>query len=371
MQNQTNGSNGSTALVDDATELFSRHASGLYHYCFSRLHSPEEAEDAVQATYLKAWRSLRQGVKPEQGRAWLYQIAANVCSDALRARLGGTRLELRDPVALDEVAGLDDVGNEELVGLPEALRELPERQRDALLLRDWKGLSYDEIAAEMSVSGSAVETLLFRARNRVAAALSNSDWRRKVAPTGRALLLWPVLFLRPKDASAGVSGEQLKMALVLAGGTVAPLVAFGVFQATLTKPDAPDPAHRPPAVVDTQRPPSAVWLAQGPLVHPTRSTAPTDDSAGASRKDERRKSHGRKKHEGGQPQHDGGRPMPAAGPGPVHPSAPETPASGSTQPGPKVVICHATPSETKPGVTISVSTHALKGLGSDPAGACS
>jgi RNA polymerase sigma factor (sigma-70 family) len=367
LQQQTNGSNGSTALVDDATELFRRHASGLYHYCFSRLHSPEEAEDAVQATYLKAWRSLRQGVKPEQGRAWLYQIAANVCSDALRARLGGTRLELRDPIVLDEVRGLDDVGNEELVGLPEALRELPERQRDALLLRDWKGLSYDEIAAEMSVSGSAVETLLFRARNRVAAALSNSDWRRKVAPTGRALLLWPVLFLRPKDASAGVSGEQFKMALVLAGGTVAPLVAFGVFQATLVKPDAPNPVHRPPAVVDTQRPPSAPWLTQGTLVHPTRSTP--RDTANTPSTDDRKNPHARKKHEGGRP-HGGGQPSPAAGPGPVHPSPPDTPAPGPTQPPGKVVICHATPADAKPGVTISVSAHALRGLGSDPAGAC-
>ena len=56
----------STVEADDATELFTRHSPGIYRYCLRRLGSPEEAEDALQLTYLNAWRSLKSGFKPDQ-----------------------------------------------------------------------------------------------------------------------------------------------------------------------------------------------------------------------------------------------------------------------------------------------------------------
>ena len=80
----------STVEADDATELFTRHSPGIYRYCLRRLGSPEEAEDALQLTYLNAWRSLKSGFEPTQRRPWLFGIAANVCSTALRTKLGGT-----------------------------------------------------------------------------------------------------------------------------------------------------------------------------------------------------------------------------------------------------------------------------------------
>ena len=82
--------------------LYDDYAGRIYRYCLSRLDSPEEAEDALQATYLNAWRSLNSGVEPLSSRPWLFQIAANVCSSMLRTRLGGATVELRSPETFDQ-----------------------------------------------------------------------------------------------------------------------------------------------------------------------------------------------------------------------------------------------------------------------------
>src|ERR687892_1992855 len=145
---------GATAQVDGASELFTRHSAAVYRYCLRRLGSPQDAEDALQVTYLNAWRSLKRGFEPEQPAPWLFRIAANVCATELSSKLGGTRLELRDPTTLDELAGVEDSGSEELLGLSEALRELPARQRRALVLRDWRGALFPKNTAEKNRSGA-------------------------------------------------------------------------------------------------------------------------------------------------------------------------------------------------------------------------
>jgi RNA polymerase sigma-70 factor (ECF subfamily) len=340
---------GRTAERDETTELFARHASSVYRYCLRRLGSPEEAEDALQVTYLNAWRSLETGCKPKEERAWLFQIAANVCASAIRSKLRGTRLELCDPDALDRLAAVENPESDDLLDLTEALRELPVRQRRALVLRDWQGLSYNEIAAEMAVSGAAVETLLFRARNKVAATLTSPEWRGRLAPSARALLVWPFSFLRTKSV-ATTSAGHLKTGLVLAGGTVAPLVAFGLLQLTLLDP-AETEASRGPAVAQETRPEApASWLGQGRLPHasPTRAERPEKP---LDRRDRPRRHTSRsssaKSHSTG-----------------------EIASARAASAAPKIVLCHGTHSETKPGVTISVSTHALRGLSEDAQRAC-
>jgi RNA polymerase sigma-70 factor (ECF subfamily) len=338
---------------DDAAELFTRHAGGIYRYCLRRLGSPEEAEDALQITYLNAWRSLKDGCEPKVGRAWLFRIAANVCSSVLRARLGGTRLELRDPNALDELCAVEDPESDQLVGLSEALRELPSRQRRALVLRDWQGLSYSEIAAEMAVSNAAVETLLFRARNKVAATLANADWRRRLAPSTRALLVWPFAFLRAKSVATTGAG-QLKLGLALAGGTVAPLVAFGLIQPLLLGPGERAEANRVSAIARASS--SAVpqsWPQDGSLAH--ASSGPARNGATRVHGQEEPRRHHRSAH--------GGKKSSAHAPS----TAAASPAAFHDS---KIVVCHATHSDTRPGVTINVSKHALGGLDDDTRQAC-
>ncbi len=347
---------GATAQVDGASELFRRHSAAVYRYCLRRLGSPEDAEDALQATYLNAWRSLKRGFEPEQPAPWLFRIAANVCATELSSKLGGTRLELRDPTRLDELAGLEDSGSEELLGLSEALRELPARQRRALVLRDWRGLSYHEIAAEMTVSDAAVETLLFRARNNVASALIASDWRKRLAAASRALLIWPFELLRPKTAAA-TGADHLKIGLALGGGAVAPLVAFGLIHGLLTEPKEGREPTRGAAVSHLERAqPPGPWPQEELLLH---SSIPR---AGILEATVRRQAGALRLH--------ASRKAPAGKPQPTT----QAPSSAGSRPAvareSKIVLCHGTQSEKRPGVTISVSKHALAGLGRDSAGAC-
>jgi len=81
--------NGKSAEAGDATELFSRYSVGVYRYCLGRLGSPEEAEDALQVTYLNAWRSLKRGFEPQQVRRFSrlagYGLAVVVVAGVLRS----------------------------------------------------------------------------------------------------------------------------------------------------------------------------------------------------------------------------------------------------------------------------------------------
>jgi RNA polymerase sigma-70 factor, ECF subfamily len=345
---------GTTAERAETTELFTRHANGIYHYCLRRLGSPEEAEDALQVTYLNAWRSLKGGCRPQARRAWLFQIAANVCASTLRSKLGGTRLELRDPGTLDELVAVEKPESEDLLGLREALRELPSRQRRALVLRDWQGLSYNEIATEMAVSDAAVETLLFRARSRVAAMLVSGEWRGKLATSARGLLVWPFALLRTK-AAATTSAGHLKTGLVIAGGTVAPLFTFGLIQALLLGPHEPTQPNRAAVVAQgAQLVAPVAWLQDGSFAHAVN--ARSEKEKRLVRTEEKPRKHAGSAHK-------------SKSHSTAHPPTGPVPAPGAGQES-KIVLCHGTPSGGRPGVTVSVSPNALAGLGEDPPGAC-
>jgi RNA polymerase sigma-70 factor (ECF subfamily) len=159
-----------SSLANDAVQfLFRAHQRRVYSYCYRRLGSREEAEDAVQATFLNAWQSLRRGVRPEAPLPWLYGIAHNVCLTRNRSMRRRGRVELAD-VSAPEPASPES-RRDELHGVDDALRALPNDQRRAFLLREWRGFSYAEIASAMGLSNSAVESLIFRARRGLAASL--------------------------------------------------------------------------------------------------------------------------------------------------------------------------------------------------------
>jgi RNA polymerase sigma factor (sigma-70 family) len=163
-------------------ELYERHARPVYYFCLGRLRSPEEAEDATQSTFLNAFRALQRGVEPEHESAWLYKIAENVCLTRQRSSTRRRRVETPDDLETlsDVVPAREAGGADELVNLPQALQAMPELQRRAILLREWQGLSYREIAEELEMSQSAVETLLFRGRRALAAGLADEPKQSKL-----------------------------------------------------------------------------------------------------------------------------------------------------------------------------------------------
>jgi RNA polymerase sigma factor (sigma-70 family) len=156
----------SVRAAEAAALLYEHHSERILAFCVRRLRSREEAEDALQQTFLKAFAAMRGGFRPSVERAWLYRIAENVCADRLRANGRRVRHETKDAEAMLEVLPARDA--QPIEGLDQALAALTPQQRQALLLREWQGLSYGEIASELRLSHSAVETLLFRARRSLA-----------------------------------------------------------------------------------------------------------------------------------------------------------------------------------------------------------
>lgn len=135
-----------------------------------------EAEDVAQETMLRLWRiapSWRQG--ETKVTTWAYRVATNLCLDRQRSRRrkGLTALDDAPEVAdggTSAVAQLVDA--DRMLALEAALAELPERQRQAVVLRHLEGLSNPEIAAVMDLGVEAVESLTARGKRALAALLS-------------------------------------------------------------------------------------------------------------------------------------------------------------------------------------------------------
>jgi RNA polymerase sigma factor (sigma-70 family) len=264
----------STATVEAARAglLYERYSRRILGYCRRRLSSQEEAEDAVQQTFLNAYRSLRTGVEPHAEAAWLYKIAENVCHERRRKAWRRSRFEVvSNDGELREAVVEPSSANDELDGLADALAQLTDNQRRAILLREWQGLSYREIAAELETTESAVETLLFRARRALARELDRT--RTRAGLDVGSLLAW---------AKSLFGGAALKV------GAATMVVAAGVTAAepaprneptrtpTFTKPVAPA-ALRAPAAAPS---PAAARPASVAAHRPRQPAAPTARTSG-------------------------------------------------------------------------------------------
>ena len=178
------------AAAERTEQLYAQYGRTIGGLCRALLRDATEAEDAAQQTFLSAHRALVNGSRPREPAAWLAAIARNECWARIRTRmrepLPSDTLETRVSGATDPVA--EALRRAHLAALWAAIGALPAAQRDALLLREFGGLSYDELAAALAVSEPAVESLLFRARRRLRvqlraafAALTGASWLDAVA----------------------------------------------------------------------------------------------------------------------------------------------------------------------------------------------
>jgi RNA polymerase sigma factor (sigma-70 family) len=216
----------------DATRaLYEQYANQVFRYCLHQLGSREEAEDAVQSTFLNAFRGLKRGVVPELESAWLFKIAHNVCLSRRRSSWRRGRIESpADFELVEELTPAPSRRAEELIGLQDVLEQMPETQRRAILLREWQGLSYREIAGELDLSQAAVETLIFRARRTLASGLEQPPAR----PRRRVLRM-----LDLGNAAAAVKS------LLVGGGAAAKIAgAVAVVGATAVVAAAPTAHHQ-------------------------------------------------------------------------------------------------------------------------------
>jgi RNA polymerase sigma-70 factor (ECF subfamily) len=182
------------------------------------LRDTAEAEDAAQQTFLSAHRALVNGSSPEEPAAWLATIARNECWSRIRNRM-------REPLPtaeIDREASSSDplaeaIRNADLAAMWSAIAALPRQQREALLLREFGGLSYEELAGALAVSGPAVESLLFRARQGVRV-------RLKTAYAGVTGASWLESLAR---LAGGLGGGMAPVAAKVAAVGVGAAVATG------------------------------------------------------------------------------------------------------------------------------------------------
>jgi RNA polymerase sigma factor (sigma-70 family) len=141
--------------------VYERHVPGVLSFCRHMLGSQEEAEDAVQHTFTSAHSALLRDERDIRLKPWLYTIARNRCLSILRAR----REQPDDRIETSTV-GLDSEVERraELRQLVEDLQDLPEDQREALVLSELRDLSHQEVADVLGCKVANVKGLVFRAR---------------------------------------------------------------------------------------------------------------------------------------------------------------------------------------------------------------
>jgi RNA polymerase sigma factor (sigma-70 family) len=175
--------------------IYDRHHRGILGFCRHMLRSREEAEDAVQHTFIAAYDDLVGSDKPIRLKAWLYTIARNRCLSLLRSR--HEQVELPDELP---TAGLSDavVERDDLRRLVADVHGLPEDQRAALVLSELGDLSHAEIAGVVGCETVKVKALVFQARgslmeSKLAREISCQEIREELATArGGALRRGPL-----------------------------------------------------------------------------------------------------------------------------------------------------------------------------------
>lgn len=136
------------------------------------LVDPGAADDLTQETYLRAFRALPSFAGRASARTWLFGIARRACADHIRAAVRRRRLTARAvPLGAPEPVAVDFSGS---VGVAELLHRLSPGQREAFVLTQVLGLSYDEAAQSLDVPIGTIRSRVARARVELVAAVSQA-----------------------------------------------------------------------------------------------------------------------------------------------------------------------------------------------------
>src|SRR5665809_20828 len=145
---------------------YDRHHRGILAFCRHMLGSVEEAEDAVQHTFMAAFGDLERSTKAIQLRPWLYTIARNRCLSVLRARREYPGVI--EPPATENLSA-EVERRQDLRDLLGDVAGLPDEQRAALVLAELGAVSHEEIASVLGVPREKVKALVFQARTSLTA----------------------------------------------------------------------------------------------------------------------------------------------------------------------------------------------------------
>ena len=150
------------------TTLVDRHAAACTRFAMRMLGNREDAEDAVQESFLRAYRSLARYEERQAFRTWLFQILVNRCRTSAVRRQRRQRMFLVDDNAVAAASVRPAAESTELrAELRRAIASLDADQREAFLLKHVELLSYDEMAAATGVGVSALKMRVKRACDRM------------------------------------------------------------------------------------------------------------------------------------------------------------------------------------------------------------
>jgi RNA polymerase sigma factor (sigma-70 family) len=202
----------------------------VYGICRALLRDGHEAEDAAQQTFLLAHRALLAGASVRNDAGWLATIARNECRTRIAANMRSPLPISDEDLAAIPIAGDALEQHAQREAIRAALADLPERQREAVVLRYLYGLRYGEVAAALGLSRPATEALLFRARRSL---------RHRLKPIVASILVVPVSIeegLAQAIPGFAVAGSGGVGAAAVGGGLLAKLTAgpVGVKVATAT-----------------------------------------------------------------------------------------------------------------------------------------
>lgn len=253
------------------SELFRRHYPSVRRACARRLRDPHEADETAQAAFVRALERIATCDGERRFGRWVHVIARHLCVDAQRSR---NRVEPREEPFEGRPERRPNDPEESLLTAERAahvhaaLGSLPERQRDAVIARDLDDLRPPEIADRLGLSVGAVDSLLLRARRRLAVAyrhVAGEGGGAATAITSAAASVGATMLVRPAGVVSGavaaahvVQGTATEVADTIstlpgaraAGGVVSAVVgaAMALTGTTASPPAGPVP-DRPPAVV--------------------------------------------------------------------------------------------------------------------------
>lgn len=160
-------------------ELILKHEKIVYNVAFRMMNHSEDAKDISQEVFLKAYRNIKNFDERSMFSTWLYRITTNTCIDEMRKRKGKQsysleeELENEDGSMQRQIADEGDTPEESLMRgeekgeILQALDTLSEEHRAAIILRDVKGLSYEEISEIIELPMGTVKSRISRARNQL------------------------------------------------------------------------------------------------------------------------------------------------------------------------------------------------------------
>jgi len=152
--------------MSDFESLYRRYAQDVYRFALYLSGSPVQAEDIASETFVRVW-TIRDTIRVASVKAYLFTIARNLHADGRRHEARHVELPegLLDPAPGPEVEARD---RQALEAVLEALQQIPELDRTALLMRAQDGIPYEEIAAALGLSLPAARVKVHRARLRLA-----------------------------------------------------------------------------------------------------------------------------------------------------------------------------------------------------------